>query len=95
MGKGKSSRGYYAENIGNLGVPIPWDDFVYVMTHHFGFEVDMKKAGRGFAFTREPETFTAYRPHGKAMKEKYVHKADRLKARTALMNLELIEEKVR
>jgi hypothetical protein len=90
MGKGKSSRRYYEENFAILGVPIPWDDFVYILTHQFGFEVDNTKGGSGFTFTRGAETFTAYRPHKKGMKERYIHKADRQKAIRALRNLELI-----
>lgn len=90
MTKGKRKR--YIENFTNFNILIPWDDFVYLITRHFGFEMDEKTGSSSRAFTRENETFTAYEPHGKRRGNKNVSKADRRKAIRALKRLGLIEE---
>jgi hypothetical protein len=90
MGKGKASRLRYIENFTNYGIPLPWDDFEYIMVKYYGFEMDEDTGSSGRTFSLEAETFTANKPHGKKRVEKMVHKADRQKAIRALRNLGLI-----
>jgi hypothetical protein len=92
MGKGKAARRRYRENLKNLAVPIPWDDFIYILIHDFNADVDESTASSARTITIGQETFTVYRPHGKGRKEKFVHVSDRKKAIRALIRLNLLSE---
>lgn len=92
MGKGKAHRKRYIESFDDYTIPIPWDDYEYILTSHFKFEMDKKTGSSARSFTRENETFTARKPHGKGRKEKNVHISDRKKAVSALRRLGLLPE---
>ena len=86
----KGRRARYIENFTNFNILIPWDDFVYLLTRYFSFEMDEKTGSSARAFTRENETFTAYKPHGKRRGSNNVSKADRRKAIMTLNRLGLL-----
>jgi hypothetical protein len=92
MGRGKASKRRLIENFDDFSIPMPWDDFEYIMTKHFKFEMDENTGSNARSFTRENETFTAYKPHGRKRIEKNVHISDRKKARDALRRLGLLSE---
>jgi len=92
MGKGKAARLRYNENFKNFNILIPWDDFVYIMTRYYEFEMNWKTGSSARSFTRENETFVAYKPHGSKKKNNHVRKNDRRRAIAALTRLGLLGE---
>jgi hypothetical protein len=92
MARSRARRNHYIQNLRNFNILIPWDDFVYILTRDFGFEMDEKKGSSARAFTRGDVTFTAYKPHGRRRGNKHVSAPDRRKAIRALIRLGILEE---
>ena len=88
MGRGKSARKHLIYNFENFSILLLWKDFVYIMTKHFQFHMDIDTASSARVFSSGNETFVAYEPHGG--KEKNICAADRKKAIRALINLGLL-----
>lgn len=58
----RSKRAELVQNIKNLGYKYSWDDFVWVLTNYFGFELGYKH-GSERAFRKGTIIFTAHEPH--------------------------------
>ncbi|MEW6659087.1 MAG: hypothetical protein AB1424_10530 [Thermodesulfobacteriota bacterium] len=67
-------------NIKNPGVEILWDDFVWVLTNHFGFK-KINKPGSRRVFVKGTVVFNAHEPHGR---KPIVHRMDRKRAIEAI-----------
>lgn len=91
MGKGKTARDRHYKNFKKIGYKIEWDDYVYILTRYYGFEMFKDTGSSARAFTRDEVTFTAYEPHGKRRGNKFVNKSDHRRAINAVERLELLE----
>lgn len=80
----RSKRAELVQNIKNLGYNYLWDDFAWVFTNHFGFELGTKR-GSERAFRRGTIIFTAHEPHKANI---FVTRESRKRAIRALERLE-------
>jgi hypothetical protein len=90
MGKGRKR--ITLERFIDMTIPLSWDDYENFLTKNICFEMDQKKGGRGRSFTKENETFTAFKSHGSRRIESNVRKDDRKKAIDALKRLGIVSE---
>ncbi len=67
-------------NIKNLRAEILWDDFVWVLTNHFGFKI-INKPGSRRVFVKGTVRFNVHEPHGR---KPFVHRMDRRRAMEAI-----------
>ncbi|MGA1795960.1 MAG: hypothetical protein ACMUIL_08875 [bacterium] len=78
------------ENFSNYNYTLSWNLFVKVLTKHYGFEKDEKRAGAAVAFVKSGlPPLTVHKPHGR---EKTVSKEDRKKAIRFINAFEAREE---
>jgi hypothetical protein len=84
----RSKKAELVQNIKNLGYNYLWDDFVWVLTNHFGFELGNKR-GSERAFRSGAVIFIAHEPHKANI---FVTKESRKRAIRALKQLEIERE---
>jgi hypothetical protein len=84
----RSKRAALVQNIKNLGHKYLWNEFEWVLTNHFGFELG-KKRGSERAFRKGMIIFTAHEPH---RANEFVTKESRKRAIRALERLEAERE---
>ena len=76
----RADREWLISNIKNLRAEILWDDFVWVLTNHFGFRM-INRPGARRVFVKGSVRFNAYEPHGR---RPFVHENDRRRAIQAI-----------
>jgi hypothetical protein len=84
----KARKAELIKNFRNLSYRYEWDDFVWVLTRHFGFKLAHKK-GSERAFIKGDIIFTAHEPHGG---QSWVSNESRRRAVNALARAEFEED---